>query len=89
MEEIYEAIEAKIKEAGYPGEVDGYEIYNDICNQIEEKEPGEYVLMSKPESLENDSIYYEYRLQIMEDDFNLSLMTIHTPKQDYVIDFDA
>lgn len=89
MEEIYEAIEAKIKAAGYPGEVDGYEIYNDICNQIEEKEPGEYVLMSKPESLENDSIYYEYRLQIMEDDFNLSLMTIHTPKQDYVIDFDA
>ena len=85
MEELYRAIEEKIRAAGYTGEVDGSEIYEDICNQIEDKEEGSYVLMSKT----GDEVWYEYTLQIMEDNFNLSVMTIHTPGQDYRIDFDA
>ena len=85
MEEIYEAIEEKIKAAGYPGEVNGYEIYHDICDQIEDKEDGEYLLISKKE----EDLWYEYRLQIMEEEFNLSILTIHTPEKEYIIDFDA
>lgn len=38
MEEFYKAIEDKIKASGYPGEVNGEDIYNDICDQMEEKE---------------------------------------------------
>ena len=37
MEEFYKAIEDKIKASGYPGEVNGEDIYNDICDQMEEK----------------------------------------------------
>ena len=85
MEELYRTIEEKIRAAGYTGEVDGFEIYEDICNQIEDKEDGAYVLMSKTE----DEVWYEYTLQIMEENFNLSVMTIHTPEREYRIDFDA
>lgn len=84
MEELYRAIEEKIRAAGYPGKVDGFAIYDDICNQIEDKENGSYVLMSKAE----DEIWYEYTLCVMDDNFNLSAMTIHTEKKDYQIDFD-
>ena len=55
MEEIYRAIEEKIRAAGYPGEVDGFAIYEDICNRIEDKEEGAYVLMSKT----GEEIWYE------------------------------
>ncbi|MDE7326454.1 MAG: hypothetical protein K2N63_09275 [Lachnospiraceae bacterium] len=85
MEELYRAIEEKIRAAGYPKEVDGFAIYEDICNQIEDKEEGDYVLMSKT----GEEDWYEYTLQVMEENFNLSVMIIHTPKQDYRIDFDA
>ena len=38
MEEFYKAIKDKIKASGYPGEeVNGEDIYNDICDQMEEK----------------------------------------------------
>ena len=38
MNELYEAIEAKIKASGYPREISGEAVYNDICDQIEGKE---------------------------------------------------
>ena len=46
MDEMYRTIEEKIRLSGYAGAVDGEEIYNDICDQIEDKEEGAYVLMS-------------------------------------------
>lgn len=85
MEELYRAIEEKIRAAGYPGKVDGFAVYEDICDQIGDKQEGTYVLMSKTE----EEIWYEYGLQVREEDFNLSVMTIHTPERDYRIDFDA
>ncbi len=84
MEELYRAIEERIRSAGYPGDVDGFEIYDDLCSQIEDKENGEYVLMSK----KTDELWYEYQLSVMDEDFNLSVLTIHTPEKDYRIDFD-
>ena len=37
MEELYAAIEKKIKASGYPREISGADVYDDICDQIEEK----------------------------------------------------
>ncbi len=47
MEEFYQAIEEAIRMTGYKGPVDGEEIYDEICDEIEDKEPGAYVFMSK------------------------------------------
>ena len=47
MNEIYEAIEEKIKASGYPCSVNGASIYNDICDEIDGKENGTYLLLSK------------------------------------------
>ena len=85
MEELYKAIEDKIKAAGYPGVVDGEAIYDEICEEIEEKEVGSYIFMSKKE----DNVLFEYKIDVMEDEFNLSYIDIHTPVSKYHVDFDA
>lgn len=41
MNELYEAIEKKIKASGYPRTISGADVYDDICDQIEGKENGE------------------------------------------------
>lgn len=84
MNEIYEAIEQKIKQSGYPCEVNGESIYNDICDEIEGKEDGSYLLLSKQQ---NDDIF-EYQVTIMEENFNLSILTITHGTETYRIDFD-
>ena len=45
MDELYQAIEEKIKAAGYPREISGQAVYEDICDQIEGKENGSYCLL--------------------------------------------
>ena len=37
MEELYKAIEEKIKASGYPRKISGEEVYDDICDQIDGK----------------------------------------------------
>ena len=37
MEELYKAIEEKIKSCGYPRAISGEAVYEDICDQIEGK----------------------------------------------------
>ena len=51
MNELYEAIEKKIKDAGYPRKISGVDVYNDICDQIDGKENGTYILLSKFEDI--------------------------------------
>lgn len=85
MNEIYEAIEEKIKASGYPCSVNGASIYNDICDEIDGKENGTYLLLSKQEN--ND--VFEYQVTIMDDNFNLSILTIKHGEETYQIDFDA
>lgn len=84
MEEFYQAIEETIRMTGYEGPVNGEEIYNDICDEIDDKEPGAYIFMSK----KTDDTFFEYKIQIFEDQFNLSSVDIHTPDQVYHADFD-
>ena len=84
MKTLYAAIEKKIKAAGYLSEVDGETIYDEICEEIEDKEEGSYIFMSK----QDDDVYFEYKIDVYEDQFNLGYMIIHTPGQDYKVLFD-
>lgn len=85
MDELYKAIEAKIKESGYKREISGRDVYNDICDQIEGKENGSYMLLSKFE----DDVVFEYQITVMDSEFNLGLLTIKAPEGEFKIDFDA
>ena len=84
MEELYRMIEETIKATGYNGKIDGQDIYEDICDQIEDKEPGSYLLMSK----KTDDVFFEYQVDVMEDQFNLSYVDIHEGGKVYHADFD-
>lgn len=85
MKELYEAIEAKIKASGYPRAISGEDVYNDICDQIDGKENGSYVLLSKFE----DDVIFEYHITIQDEDFNLGILTMRTPEDVFETDFDA
>lgn len=84
MNELYQAIEEKIKGSGYPREISGREVYDDICEQIEGKENGAYLLFSKFE----DDVIFEYNITIMDDEFNLGVLTMRTPEGVFSVDFD-
>ena len=58
MNELYEAIEKKIKDAGYPRNISGADVYDDICDQIDGKENGEYLLLSHFE----EGVIFEYHI---------------------------
>ena len=85
MNELYEAIEKKIKDAGYPRKISGVDVYNDICDQIDGKENGTYILLSKFE----DDVEIEYLITIQDEDFNLGILTMKTPEGVFEADFDA
>ncbi len=85
MDELYKAIEAKIKESGYKREISGRDVYNDICDQIDGKENGSYMLLSKFE----DDVVFEYQITVMDSEFDLGLLTIKAPEGEFKIDFDA
>ena len=74
----------KIKAAGYPREISGQAVYEDICDQIEGKENGSYVLLSKFE----DDVIFEYHITIMDSEFNLGVLTMRTPEGVFEADFD-
>ena len=84
MEELYRMIEETIKATGYHGDIDGQDIYEDICDQIEDKEPGSYLPMSK----KTDDVFFEYQVDVMEDQFNLGYVDIHEGDKVYHADFD-
>ena len=84
MDELYKAIEAKIKESGYKREISGRDVYNDICDQIDGKENGNYMVLSKFE----DDVVFEYQITVMDSEFNLGLLTIKAPEGEFKIDFD-
>lgn len=84
MEELYNAIEETLRAAGCPIPVDGAEIYDEICDEIEDKETGAYVFFSK----KTDDTFFEYRIQIYDDNFNLSSIDVHSNGTVYHADFD-
>lgn len=85
MNELYEIIEQKIKASGYPRTISGEDVYDDICDQIEGKDNGTYLLLSKFE----EDVVFEYQITINDDDFNLGILTMKTPEGVFKVDFDA
>ena len=85
MNELFELIEKKIKDSGYPRQISGREVYEDICDQIEDKDNGTYLLLSKFD----EDVTFEYQITIMDEDFNLGLLTMRTPEGTFTVDFDA
>ena len=85
MNELYEAIEQKNKASGYPRAISGEDVYNDICDQIDGKENGTYLLLSKFE----EDVVFEYHITIQDEDFNLGILTMRTPEGVFEADFDA
>lgn len=49
-----------------------------------EKENGSYILLSKFE----DDVIFEYHITVMDDDFNLGVLTMRTPEGVFETDFD-
>ena len=84
MKAFYKAIENRIKASGYPYDVNGEAIYNEICDEIEDKENGSYIFMCK----QDDTIYFEYKIDIKDEEFNLGYLIIHAPEQDWHVQFD-
>ena len=84
MEELYKAIEEKIKASGYPRKISGEDVYDDICDQIDGKENGSYVLLSKFD----DDVIFEYHITIMDHEFNLGILTMRLPEVIYAANFD-
>ena len=85
MDELYQIIEQKIKASGYPREISGAKVYNDICDQIEGKENGEYLLLSKFE----DDVVFEYHITVRDEEFNLGILNMKAPEGVFEADFDA
>ncbi len=85
MQELYRAIEDKIKASGYPRAISGEAVYDDICEQIDGKENGTYILLSKFE----EDVTFEYHITIMDEEFNLGVLIMRTPEGVYETDFDA
>ena len=84
MNELYEAIEQKIKSSGYPRKISGADVYNDICDQIEGKENGTYLFLSK----KDNGVVFEYKVDILDESFNLSYVHITANNDTFHIDFD-
>ena len=85
MNELYKLIEAKIKASGFPGDIDGREFYNDISDEVEEKENGTYLFIIK----KSDTLEYKGCMTIVDDEFDLHYVDIHDGDASYNVDFDA
>ena len=85
MNELFELIEKKIKASGYPRAIRGEDVYEDICDQVDGKENGSYILLSKFE----DDVIFEYHITIRDQDFNLGILTMRTPEGVFETDLDA
>lgn len=85
MDELYTLIEQTVKEGGYTKPISGYEIYHEISDEIEGKENGTYLFLSK----KSDTLLFEYSIEIYDDSFNLSYLHITDHDTEYHIDFDS
>ena len=85
MNELYKLIEEKIKDAGYPGEIDGREFYNDVSDEADEKENGDYIFLIK----KTEELMYRGCMTIIDDQFDLHYVDILEGNNTYHVDFDA
>ena len=70
MEEFFKAIEDKIRAAGYSGPLDGEALYNEICDEIEDKDNGSYLFLSK----KDNGDVFEYKVWMRNSIFPMSTL---------------
>lgn len=85
MNELYQMIEERIKNSGYPQAIDGAEFYWDISAEAEEQKNGTYVFIVK----KTDTLSYKGCMTIMDDEFDLHYVDILDGDETYHVDFDA
>ena len=85
MRELYEMIEKMIREAGYPGEIDGAEFYGDISAEADNQENGTYVFIVK----KSDTLSYQGCMTIMDEEFDLHYVDIIEGDRKWHVNFDV
>ena len=85
MEELYQLIEEKIRNAGYPGKIDGAEFYSDVNEEADSQENGTYLFIIK----KSETLSYKGCMEIMDDQFDLHYVDIYEGDKVYHVDFDA
>ena len=85
MNELYKLIEEKIKAAGYPSEIDGREFYNDVSDEADEKENGDYIFLIK----KTEELMYRGCMTIIDEQFDLHYVDILEGDNTYHVDFDV
>ena len=85
MKELYRIIEEKIKNSGYPDEINGEEFYDEVSREADEKENGTYIFLIK----KNETVFYQGCMEIMDNQFDLHYVDIHDGDKVYHVDFDA
>lgn len=84
MEEFFKAIEDRIRSAGYTKSVDGSEIYDTISDEIEDKNNGTYIFMSN----DGNGTTFEYKVDVLDESFNLVYVRITDETGTYQADYD-
>lgn len=84
MEEFFQAIEERLIATGYQGAVSGNDIYNEISDEIENKENGTYIFMEN----KGEGVTYEYKVDVLDDSFNLVYIRITDSTGVYQADYD-
>ena len=84
MEEFYKAIEDRLKATGYQGVISGSDIYDEISDEIDDKENGTYIFMSN----KGDGTIYEYKVDVLSDSFNLVYIRITDATGVYQAQYD-
>ncbi len=84
MDELYQAIEEKIKAAGYPREYPDRLFTKISVTRLKEKKMA--VMYYCPEF--EDDVIFEYHITIMDHEFNLGILTMRLPEGVYAANFD-
>ncbi len=85
MKELYQLIEEKIRNAGYPEKIDGEEFYWDISDEADGQEQGTYLFIIK----KTEELSYKGCMTILDEEFDLHYVDIHAGDRVYHVDFDA
>ena len=83
MEEFFKAIEDKIRAAGYQGPLDGEALYDESAMRLRIRKMAPIFLSKK----DNGDIF-EYKVDVMDEEFNLSYVHITAGDGVFHADFD-
>lgn len=84
MNELYQFIETKIRQSGYPGKIDGEDFYDDVSAEAEDQENGTYLFIVK----KTDTFVYKGCMTVLDDQFDLHYVDIIDGEETYHVDFD-